>query len=473
MYGLQTRYRGILLRSSEFPALCFGAGESCEDPLSDPFSLKLRNRAEHPGNEASSRSARVDALAQGDEDDAARLPFVQQQNQVPKIAPKDSRTIQDDYPSDRLHPLLINLGRLDPSVDLDSFRTLRAHLNAAFNNDGAALAASFAPYSTFGTDYSAPSARYISGSSKNHGYSGSFVITIFEATAEGRAALDTIRRLLDVPPPPLAALGEPLLDNEDKEWSDLHDELYGKLDQARAEAIASMMGDCTIAIGRLAANLERQRSNYAVRYIVLGLCCWLFAYMMRQASETPLLLIDSLQGGNPRIRAQSRATYARALDFFSSSYDRAFASVDGHNIAESDWNLFAASAEARQILDEHFRDLGVRIGIVQPRSGAAKHKHIELQADTLRVLAFSLLQEQQVLTMPEFAERLRATWSLLVGAGAQDGDRLRSNRFGPLDRDDDLRPNAAAFEALLIRLGLAVEPSDGLTLVAINAEELI
>jgi len=75
--------------------------------------------------------------------------------------------------------------------------------------------------------------------------------------------------------------------------------------------------------------------------------------------------------------------------------------------------------------------------------------------------------------MAEFSERLRTTWSLLVGAGAQDGDLLRSNRFGPLDRDDDLRPNAMAFEALLIRLGLAVEPSDGLTLVAINAEELI
>jgi hypothetical protein len=60
-----------------------------------------------------------------------------------------------------------------------------------------------------------------------------------------------------------------------------------------------------------------------------------------------------------------------------------------------------------------------------------------------------------------------------VGAGPHDGELLRSNRFGPLDRDDDLRPNAVAFEALMIRLGLAVEPSDGLTLVAINAEELI
>ena len=50
-------------------------------------------------------------------------------------------------------------------------------------------------------------------------------------------------------------------------------------------------------------------------------------------------------------------------------------------------------ADARQILDDHFRDLGVRIGVVQPRSPVAKHKHIELQADTLRVLAYSLLDK--------------------------------------------------------------------------------
>ena len=392
---------------------------------------------------------------------------------VPKTAPKDSRHVYDEYPSDRLRSRLVELGKLDPSVDLESFRTLRAHLNAAFNNDGSALSAVFRPYSTFGADYSAPSTRYISDRSKNHGYSGSFVISVFEATAEGREALGRIRKVLELPPPPLAAFGEPLLDDLDEEWSDRHDELYGEIGPERLARIGSRMEDCTIAVGRLASNLERLRSNYSIRYMVVGLCCWLFAYMMRQGSDSSLLLVDALQGGSPRIRAQSRATYARALDRFSSSYDRAFAASDGSSILESDWKVFASSAEARQVLDEHFRDLGVRIGIVQPRSAVAKHKHVELQADTLRVLAFSLLEEDRVLTLPEFAAQLRSTWSILVGADASDGDVLRAKRFGPLDQDEDLRPNATAFQALLVRLGLAVEPSDGLTLVAINAEELI
>ena len=52
---------------------------------------------------------------------------------VPKTAPRDRRNVQDEYLSDRLHRLLVDRGTLDPSVDLEAFRTLRAHLNAAYN----------------------------------------------------------------------------------------------------------------------------------------------------------------------------------------------------------------------------------------------------------------------------------------------------------------------------------------------------
>ena len=373
---------------------------------------------------------------------------------VPKTAPKDSQRIRDEYPSDRLHALLVERGILAPSVNLEAFRTLRAHLNAAYNNDGSALSAVFPPYSTFSADYSAPSTRYISDRSKNHGYSGSFVVSVFEATAAGREALKGISRLLELPPPPLAALGEPLLDDLDEEWCDRRDELYGELEPDRLARIGSGMADCTIAVGRLVSNLERLRSDYSMRYTVLGLCCWLFAYMMRQGGDSPLLLVDALQGGNPRIRAQSRATYARALDLFSSSYDRVFEDDLGSSILQEDWNVFAGSAEARQVLDDHFRDLGVRIGIVQPRSAVARHKHVELQADTLRVLAYSLLDEHRVLTLPQFAEYLRTTWSITVGAEASAGDALRANRFGPLDHDEDLRPNATAFQGAACQVGI-------------------
>ncbi len=130
---------------------------------------------------------------------------------VLKLAPKDTKKIRDEYPSERLHPLLVEQGRIDASIDLQAFRVLRAHLGAAYNNDGAALAAAFEPYTTFGADYSAPSTRYVSDKSKNHGHSGSFVMAIFEASPVGREALKEIRELLDLPAPPLAALGHPCL----------------------------------------------------------------------------------------------------------------------------------------------------------------------------------------------------------------------------------------------------------------------
>ena len=37
---------------------------------------------------------------------------------VPKTAPKDKKNCSDEYPSDRLYPLLIDRGTLDPSVGL-------------------------------------------------------------------------------------------------------------------------------------------------------------------------------------------------------------------------------------------------------------------------------------------------------------------------------------------------------------------
>jgi hypothetical protein len=393
---------------------------------------------------------------------------------VPKAAPRDTRTVIDEYVSDRLYPKLVELDRLSGEIDQDGFRALRAHLSAAYNNDGAALNAAFAPYSSPGTDFSTPSLRYVSNKSKNHGHAGAFVVRVLDASPEGRAVLAGCRRLLDAPPPPLAEFGAPLLDDYDEPYTDRYDEQLAPLLPERLEALAAEMRSQTLAIGRLVENLEATRSAYALRFLIIGLCSWLFVYMMKRgaAGADPLLLMDALQGSNPRVRAQSRASYARQLDLFSASYDRQWERQPSEP-SPSDWAVFAASAVARQNLDNHFRDLGVRIGFVQPRAPSATRKHIEIQADTLRVLVLSLVGRGQIMTLPELARALRATWCICVGADAEDVQLLRAQRFGPLDSDEDLQPNASSFQALLVRLGLAVEPSDGLTLCAVDAEDLI
>lgn len=391
---------------------------------------------------------------------------------VPKAAPKSRVGEIDEYVAEALLPRLRSEGRMGPGVSEPAFKALRAHLNAAFNNDGAALGPAFAPYRPFGSDYSSPSTAYLTDMSKNHGFSGSFVARVFSATPAGRELLDGVRSVLSLPAPPMEALGAPLLDATEQDWADPYDERFGSLDADRAAALGELMEDQTRALSRLVSNLMQARSSYALRYMVLGLASWLFSYMMRRGGGRPLLLLDCLEGRNRRVRAQSRASYSRQLDAFARSYDVSHA-AGGLTVDEDDWLVFSRSGEARQSLEDHFRDLGVRIGFIQPRAPGARRKHCELQGDTLKVLALTVLGEGEILTVIEFSRRLRETWGVLAGADPEDGELLREGGFWPLDADDDLEPNGAAFRRLLVRLGLAVEPSDGLTLCALDAEELI
>lgn len=391
---------------------------------------------------------------------------------VPKAAPKPKARIVDEYVVDNLLPRLQEQGCVAPDMGLGELRTLRSHLNAAFNNDGAALAAAHPPYSTFGSDFSAPSTSYVSRLSKNHGHSGAFLFRVLGASAPGAELLERCRQLVSAPPPPLADFGAPLVGRCDEPWEDDYDRLFGALPKSRAEGIANLMEPQTLALVRLCDNLLVRRSVYAMRHLVIGLCAWLFVYMMRRGDNRPLLLLDAQQGANARVRAQSRASYARQLDIFSRSYDGCAQGGIGAAPRE-DWDTFASSPDAFESLDAHFLDLGVRIGFVQPRAPNAKRKHIELQADTLRVLALSLLGPGEVMTLARFSQVLRDVWCICSGGDPQDGDLLRDSGFGPLDADEDLEPNAAGLRDLLVRLGLAVEPSDGLVLCAIDAEELI
>lgn len=391
---------------------------------------------------------------------------------VPRVAPKLGARVVDEFVAEELYPRLIAEGRITAQVDEPTFKLLRSHLNAAFNNDGGALGPGFAPYNPFGVDYSAPSYRYIGNLSKNHGYSGSFVTRILRATETGRQVLADCLLVLDLPPPPLDSLGSPLLDEDDLEWTDDYDGQFGALSDAATAQVAAIMAPRTEAIAKLLANLLRMRSAYALRYMIIGMSIWLFSYLMLRRGVEPLLLVDSLGGRNRRIRTQSQASYARELDRFANSYDK-WRDGEGAAADDEDWEAFSESRKARKNLEDHFRDLGVRIGIVQPRAPSAKRKHIELQADTLRVLAMSILGEDEVITEIEFADRLRSLWCLCPGSAPADGELLRRHGFGPLDADEDLEPNARAFRELLIRLGLAVSPSDGLTLCALRADEVI
>ena len=388
---------------------------------------------------------------------------------VPKASPKDADR-PDAYLVDAVGAAMSDAGALLPAVDTASLRLLRSHLNAVLNNDGGVFPF-FKPYSSQSNDYTAPSAEYVSAQSKNHGHSGLFVIRALIATPDGREFLDHARKIVAECAPPQADFGRPLLDLEAIEWEDKYEELFGPVDDSRFAAASDLMHRQTAALVKLARNLLTRRPIYAVRYLVLGVCSWLYLYMMRRWGNDPLLLIDACQGRSRRIRAQSCASYARQINIWSGSYDAWYAQESDKQAFR--WDLFDTDDKARREIDEHYRDFGVRIGFVQPRASQARQKHFELLPDTLRVLAFSILENGEVLTFPDFADRLRDLWGLCTGGGGNDGDLLFAAGFTPLDEDDDLRLNAEGFRSLLVGLGLAVEPSDGLVLCAIDAAELI
>ena len=118
-------------------------------------------------------------------------------------------------------------------------------------------------------------------------------------------------------------------------------------------------------------------------------------------------------------------------------------------------------------LEEHFRDFSERIGWVQPRGGSQR-KFFRAVPDTLRVLLMSLLDEKEIITMDEVADRLKKYWSLVVGLQPEDHDTLGRNGYAPLDEDADLQANREAFKQLAIQLGFAWEPSDGLVLFSLE-----
>jgi hypothetical protein len=92
--------------SAQATALCAHTREASPNALLNARPLKLRDRAEDPGDEPSGRCAGVDPLAERDERDPARMPVVEQHHQVPKVPPETIETPAHD----RLHLMAPHIG---------------------------------------------------------------------------------------------------------------------------------------------------------------------------------------------------------------------------------------------------------------------------------------------------------------------------------------------------------------------------
>ena len=116
---------------------------------------------------------------------------------------------------------------------------------------------------------------------------------------------------------------------------------------------------------------------------------WLLVYLIVEAEEASgesgdlILFMDFLGDTKSRCRAHSCASFARHRELIYRAYP---AWKDAGRFEGIEAN-YAEFKNDFKILEQHFSDLAVRIGLAQPRAAQAKRKHYELQPDTCRTLS--------------------------------------------------------------------------------------
>ncbi|MGH8549403.1 MAG: hypothetical protein ACRERU_12560 [Methylococcales bacterium] len=394
---------------------------------------------------------------------------------TPKAAPKQPG---DEYVAETLYDRLRGCTDpiLSPAIDLEGLKLLRSHLNVAFKNDGdAAASASFPPYTTFSCDYSTPSLDYLGNRSKNHGNAGAFVWLVLNETESGRRFLELVGTIAAQASAPLAVVGKPFVVGEEIDYPEKIAELCGDPPLSRIAAVSSLMELQTASLLRLAQNILARSSSYDLRKLIIGLGSWLLGYQIRRipgAAES-IFFSDFAGESHPRIRTQASTCYARQIGLFGRSV-QLWLNTNQDTAVDQESRRVLESLDAKgkvsKEMEAHFRDFSERIGWVQPRGTV--QKFFRAVPDTMRVLLLSILEQGEIITIDEVAERLRAHWRLVLGLLPGDHATLRRNGYSPLDEDTDLRANREVFKQLAIHLGFAWEPSDGLVLFSLTPDQM-
>ena len=394
-----------------------------------------------------------------------------------------TKGLQEGYTAEDVFARLRNDGVIAESVAQADVELLRVQANGVVNNDDAMFPA-FRPYRPPGNDYTFLSPRMLTDSARTDGFAGFFVFTVLDETESGKAVLDAGRTLADEPPGTLEQLVEPLLADDEplvRELRENYESDFGVLDPARVAAIAADMETETEAIERLCANMQDYSHYKKIRFYILGLLAWLMSYMLKTASNRPsakpLLFFDFTGRKEGRIRSQSQACYARLRETVRRSY-RELAACDRFDSDPIAMGVFSPKKRPDEVdfkfLEEHFNDLALRMGYIQPRASQVPLKHFELQPDTLRVLMLSVpgIETGNAIPLNDVCERLGETWNVVVGTLRRDLEALREQDYFGFD-EEDLRHNTAAFAHRLKSLNMAFEPSDGLVLCSADIGEVL
>jgi len=276
---------------------------------------------------------------------------------------------------------------------------------------------------------------------------GAVLLSVLSASEAGRLVLEAIDSILDQPSP-IGDLAAPFIETEEL--------LPRPPFQCETEQLATLMMRQTEALGNLARRLQGNFTpETQARLIILGLCLWILIATVKWselACDTQnhrILLADFTQ--RPR-RPLRRASWSSVVQTRRQLEDYVKLCKESNPPVGDPGNW-----------PDLFDYLGKRCGLIQPRSDKSRgRRYIEPMSDTIRVIVMSCFQQEEtLLPFVKLTERIRLTWSIVVGAEQDDPERIRMAGLSNLQEDDDLGTNVAAFRERLEDLQLAIRLSDG------------
>ncbi len=262
----------------------------------------------------------------------------------------------------------------------------------------------------------------------------------------------------------------------------------------------------------------------SLRRLVLFGCFALHVHAISRWSERnparprPPILLDAFDGTRNSVRDASRASLRAAgdaiefliLDCFKeyveglgTTEDELMSALNEQGVDETllkDFQTYLAGeresvdALARALVDAAFAkarehpigslvELGRRAGFLSPWANSGRggklQKRYTATAEFLEILVAATVEPDDPLEFPEFLDRLRQDFGILLGR-PEDDQMIRCNslsgeQFGPPTsiNEEDLRRNVDELRQLLIETGYGKSYADGRTIVTTEPEVLV
>lgn len=226
------------------------------------------------------------------------------------------------------------------------------------------------------------------------------------------------------------------------------------------------MFDGTVTSVRDASRASLRAAGDAIEFLILD--CFKEEVQSAGTSEDELLSVLNEQGADETL-VQDFQTYAAG--------DRE--PVDALARALVD----AAFAKAREHPIGSLVELGRRAGFLSPWANSGRggklQKRYTATAEFLEILVAATVDPDDPLEFPEFLDRLKEDFGILVGRPEDDPVIRRNNlsldQFGPPTsiNEEDLRRNVTALRHVLIETGYGKNYADGRTIVTTEPEVLV